>query len=206
MLLRCGKFEFTFPRPALVMGIVNVTPDSFSDGGQFLERDAAVAQALKLVEEGADIIDIGGESTRPGATPVLEAEELRRVLPVIDQLAGRLSIPISIDTMKPNVARAAISAGASIVNDVGANRDDEQMWQAVSTSGAGYVVMHMQGTPQTMQELFWASLLLAVTGGRPRLYCKHPSPASVPFRARRIPCKQGIQRARNGNRLRQVSE
>src|SRR3954466_5439818 len=117
MLLRCGKFEFTFPRPALVMGIVNVTPDSFSDGGQFFQKAAAVEHALRLMEQGAEIIDVGGESTRPGATPVGEKEELSRVVPVIEQLAGRVLVPISIDTMKPSVARAAISAGASIVND-----------------------------------------------------------------------------------------
>ncbi len=151
MLLRCRQFDFTFPRPALIMGIVNVTPDSFSDGGQFLETEAAVAQALKLVEEGAEIVDIGGESTRPGATPVPESEELRRVLPVIEELAGRISVPISIDTMKPGVARAAINAGASIVNDVAANRESDAMWRVVADTGAGYVVMHMQGTPQTMQ-------------------------------------------------------
>src|SRR3954468_21379958 len=103
MILRACQFEFTFPRPALVMGIVNVTPDSFSDGGQFLEAKRAVAHALQLVEEGADIIDIGGESTRPRASPVAEAEELRRVLPVIEQLAGRIKVPISIDTMKSAV-------------------------------------------------------------------------------------------------------
>jgi dihydropteroate synthase len=152
MLLRCGKFEFTFPRPALLMGIVNVTPDSFSDGGKFIQGDAAVALALKLVEEGADIIDVGGESTRPRATPVDEKEELRRVMPVITHLAERLSVPISIDTMKPSVAGAAISAGASLVNDVAANREDQEMWRVVAETGAGYVVMHMQGTPQTMQE------------------------------------------------------
>src|SRR5436189_5481165 len=109
MLLRARQFEFTFPRPALIMGIVNVTPDSFSDGGQFLDPDAAVAQALKLVEQGADILDIGGESTRPQAVPVDETEELRRVLPVIERLAGQgKKMPISIDTLKPGVARAAL--------------------------------------------------------------------------------------------------
>jgi dihydropteroate synthase len=151
MLLRAGSFEFVFPRPALVMGIVNVTPDSFSDGGQFLETGAAVAHAFRLTEQGADIIDIGGESTRPHAAPVSEAEELRRVIPVIERLSGQLAVPISIDTMKPGVARAAIQAGASIVNDVGANRQDEAMWRIVAEAGAGYVAMHMQGTPQTMQ-------------------------------------------------------
>ena len=126
MILRAGQFEFTFPRPALVMGIVNVTPDSFFDGGRFLDAPAAVAHALQLVEQGAEILDIGGESTRPGASPVSEAEELRRVMPVIEQLAGRVKVPISIDTVKPGVARAALAAGASMVNDVAANRDDDR--------------------------------------------------------------------------------
>jgi dihydropteroate synthase len=151
MLLRARQFEFVFPRPALIAGIVNVTPDSFSDGGQFFDAQAAVEHGLKLVAEGADILDIGGESTRPRATPVSEAEELRRVIPVIEQLAARVNVPISIDTMKPAVARAAIAAGASIVNDVAANREDDAMWRVVAESGAGYVLMHMQGTPQTMQ-------------------------------------------------------
>src|SRR2546428_8158404 len=101
MLLRTRNFEFRFPRPALVMGIVNVTPDSFSDGGQFLEPKAAVAHALELINQGAEIVDVGGESTRPQAEPVSEAEELRRVLPVIEELAARIKVPISIDTMKP---------------------------------------------------------------------------------------------------------
>jgi dihydropteroate synthase len=151
MLLRARQFEFVFPRPALIAGVVNVTPDSFSDGGKFLDASAAVEHSLKLVAEGADILDIGGESTRPRATPVPEAEELRRVIPVIEQLAARVKIPISIDTMKPAVARAAIAAGASMVNDVAANREDDTMWRIVAESGAGYVLMHMQGTPQTMQ-------------------------------------------------------
>src|SRR6266850_3093093 len=151
MILRAGQFEFTFPRPALIMGIINVTPDSFSDGGQFLDAKTAVAHALQLVEEGADIIDIGGESTRPQASPVAEAEELRRVMPVIERLAGRIKVPISIDTMKPAVARAALQAGASIVNDIAANRGDDEMGRLVAETGAGYVVMHMRGTPQTMQ-------------------------------------------------------
>jgi len=151
VILRARQFEFTFPRPALVMGIVNVTPDSFSDGGEFLEPETAVAHALELIEQGADIIDIGGESTRPRASPVTEAEELRRVMPVLKQLAGRVRVPISIDTTKPTVARAALEAGASIVNDVAANRSEDAMWQVVAAAGAGYVCLHMQGTPQTMQ-------------------------------------------------------
>ena len=151
MILRARQFEFGFPRPAMVMGIVNVTPDSFFDGGRFLDAAAAVAHALQLVEQGAEIIDVGGESTRPGALPVSEAEELRRVMPVIKQLAGQVKVPISIDTAKSNVARAALAAGASIVNDVAANREDSALWQAVAEARAGYVCMHMQGKPQTMQ-------------------------------------------------------
>jgi dihydropteroate synthase len=151
MVFRARQFEFVFPRPALVMGIVNVTPDSFSDGGKFLDADAAVAHALELVAQGAEILDLGGESTRPGAEPVDEAEELRRVIPVIEQLAARVKIPLSIDTVKPAVARAALQAGASIVNDVAAHREDDAMWRVVAESGAGYICMHAQGTPQTMQ-------------------------------------------------------
>ena len=152
MILRARQFEFAFPHPALVMGIVNVTPDSFSDGGQFLAPPAAVAHALQLVEQGAEILDVGGESTRPGASPVAEEEELRRVMPVIEQLAGRVSVPLSIDTVKPGVARAALAAGASIVNDVAANRSDDAMWRIVAEARAGYVCMHIKGTPQTMQD------------------------------------------------------
>src|SRR5262245_32181740 len=121
MLLRARQFEFHFPDPALVMGIVNVTPDSFSDGGQFLSPSAAVTHALQLIDEGADIIDIGKESTRPNATPVSLPKELRRILPVIEQLASRVLVPLSVDTMKPEVARAALKAGAAFINDVAAN-------------------------------------------------------------------------------------
>jgi dihydropteroate synthase len=134
------------------MGIVNVTPDSFSDGGRFLDSREAVAHALELVSQGAEIIDVGGESTRPGAEPVEEAEELRRVIPVIEGLRGRVNVPISIDTMKPGVARAALAAGASIVNDVAASRQDEAMWRAITEAGAGYVCMHSQGCPRDMQQ------------------------------------------------------
>jgi dihydropteroate synthase len=151
MIFRARQFEFRFPRPALIMGVVNVTPDSFSDGGEFFDADRAVAHALQLVEQGAELLDIGGESTRPGATPVSEAEELRRVLPVVELLARRTPVPLSIDTMKPAVARAALAAGASIVNDVAANRDDDAMGRVVAETGAGYIAMHMQGQPRTMQ-------------------------------------------------------
>jgi len=151
MLFRARQFEFVFPRPVLVMGIVNVTPDSFSDGGKFLNPAAAVAHALEQAAQGAEILDIGGESTRPGAQPVSAAEELRRVIPVIEALARQTRAALSIDTAKPAVARAALAAGASIVNDVAANRDDHLMARVVAESGAGYICMHAQGTPQTMQ-------------------------------------------------------
>jgi dihydropteroate synthase len=133
------------------MGVVNVTPDSFSDGGCHATPEAAIAHALRLEREGADILDIGGESSRPGATPVSEAEELARVLPVIAGLAGRTRAAVSIDTQKPAVAQAALAAGASIVNDVAAGRDSLEMAELVGAAGAGYVCMHMQGTPATMQ-------------------------------------------------------
>jgi dihydropteroate synthase len=152
MIFRARQFEFRFPRPALVMGIVNVTPDSFSDGGKFLDADAAVAHALKLVDEGAEILDIGGESTRPGAKAVSEKEELRRVIRVVEKLAAQIKIPLSVDTMKPAVARTALAAGASIVNDVAANRSDDAMWKIVAEFRAGYICMHAQGSPQTMQK------------------------------------------------------
>jgi dihydropteroate synthase len=152
MLFHARQFEFRFPRPALVMGIVNVTPDSFSDGGKFLATDAAVAHALKLAAQGAEILDIGGESTRPGAEPVAEAEELRRVIPVIEQLAAQTPAALSIDTLKPAVARAALAAGASIVNDVGAASNDAMMWRIVAEFRAGYICMHAQGPPATMQK------------------------------------------------------
>jgi len=151
MIFQARQFEFRFPRPALVMGIVNVTPDSFSDGGKFHAEDEAVSQGLSLVRQGAELLDIGGESTRPGALPVSEAKELQRVTSVIERLAAQVRVPLSIDTMKPAVARAALAAGASIVNDVAANRDDDAMWRVMAETGAGYVAMHMQGLPQTMQ-------------------------------------------------------
>jgi dihydropteroate synthase len=146
------QFVFTFPRPVLVMGIVNVTPDSFYDGGRYFGTEAAVRHALDLAAEGADILDIGGESTRPGAAPVSQEEELRRVLPVLEALAPQVTIPLSIDTVKPAVAAAAVRAGASIINDIGAHRTEPEMWEVAASTGAGYVAMHMQGTPATMQE------------------------------------------------------
>ena len=130
----------------LVMGILNVTPDSFSDGGRFLTPGAAVVRGEQMAAEGADVVDVGGESTRPGALPVDEAEELRRVLPVVEQLAGK--VRVSIDTMKPAVARAAVAAGATLVNDVRG-----ELWSLAAELGAGWVSMHSRGTPRTMQSL-----------------------------------------------------
>ncbi|MEQ2005484.1 MAG: dihydropteroate synthase [Limisphaerales bacterium] len=152
MLWRAGRHEFRFPRLTLVMGVLNVTPDSFSDGGKFFSVEAALERAGHMIREGADLLDVGGESTRPGATPVSAAEEIRRVVPVIKELALRLQVPISVDTQKPEVARAALLAGASIVNDIAANRSDDTMARVVTEFRAGYVAMHMQGTPQTMQQ------------------------------------------------------
>lgn len=139
-------------RRPLLMGIVNVTPDSFSDGGQFLDHAAAIAQAVRLLDEGADIIDVGGESTRPYATPVTADDELRRVLPVMEALISvRPAAIISIDTSKAKVARAAIAAGAQIVNDI-TGCSDAAMIALVRETGVGLCAMHMQGTPQTMQD------------------------------------------------------
>jgi dihydropteroate synthase len=140
------------PRRPLLMGILNVTPDSFSDGGQFIETSAAVERGLRLAAEGADILDVGGESTRPYSEPVDARTELARVMPVIDALRSRLSIPISIDTSKAVVAREALSAGAEIINDVTGLEGDPQMLDVARQSKAGLCVMHMQGSPRTMQD------------------------------------------------------
>ncbi len=148
MFLHCGKFKIDLSTPK-VMGIVNVTPDSFSDGGRNLEVEAAIAHARLLIDEGADILDIGGESTRPGAAPVSDQEELDRVMPVIEGLRD-ISIPISIDSYKPEVMRAAIAAGASMVNDVNALQSDGALNELAKTNAA-VCLMHKQGAPQTMQ-------------------------------------------------------
>ncbi|MGZ4188331.1 MAG: dihydropteroate synthase [Actinomycetota bacterium] len=137
---------------AHVMGILNVTPDSFSDGGRYFDVEAALKQGIALADDGADLIDVGGESTRPGADPVETAEEIRRVVPVIEALADAVSVPISIDTMKAEVARAALDAGAAVVNDVSAGRFDPSLLRLVADRGAPVVLMHMLGEPRTMQQ------------------------------------------------------
>ena len=136
----------------LLMGIVNVTDDSFYDGGRYTQSERAVAHALDLVEQGADILDIGGESTRPGAASISEQDELTRVLPVVEELARRVPVPISIDTTKSRVAQRALDSGASIINDVSALRHDPSMASVVAQAEAAVVLMHMQGTPSTMQQ------------------------------------------------------
>ncbi len=148
MIFNCGRFQLDLSKPR-VMGIVNVTPDSFSDGGKFNTTEKAIEHALQLVEEGAEILDIGGESTRPGATPVPLDEELKRVIPVIEGLRD-VGVPLSIDTYKPEVMQAAITAGADIVNDVCALREPQAL-EIVAASQVGVCLMHMQGRPQTMQ-------------------------------------------------------
>jgi dihydropteroate synthase len=135
----------------LVMGVLNVTPDSFSDGGRFLEREAAVARGLEMAAAGADLLDVGGESTRPGSDPVTENEELDRVVPVLQRLVAEVDVPLSIDTRKPGVAAAAIEAGALVVNDISGGRSAD-MFDVVRRTGAGIVLMHMRGEPKDMQE------------------------------------------------------
>ena len=151
MVFVARQFRFEFPRVPVVMGILNVTPDSFSDGGQFLDVERAVARAEEMVSEGAELIDVGGESTRPGAVPLGESEELRRVLPVVRRLCSRVAVAVSVDTRKAAVARAVLDVGASMINDIEATRLNPEMWRVVAESGAGYCAMHMQGTPETMQ-------------------------------------------------------
>jgi dihydropteroate synthase len=143
--------EIELGKRTLVMGVLNVTPDSFSDGGLYFDKQLAIDRALQMVEEGADIIDIGGESTRPFSDPVPLEEELRRVIPVIEAIAPKVAVPISIDTYKAKVASEALQAGASIVNDISGLRFDPDLARVVSENGAGLILMHIKGTPKTMQ-------------------------------------------------------
>lgn len=153
LLFRAKDREFELGVRTLIMGVVNVTPDSFSDGGRFLEADAAVEHGLVLVRQGADALDIGGESSRPGARVVPAQEELDRVLPVIEGIRKASDVALSVDTCKSEVAEAAVHAGAEIINDISSLRFDARMAEVVSLSQAGVVLMHMRGNPQTMQQL-----------------------------------------------------
>src|SRR5437764_10561465 len=149
---KIGDEVVDLSKRGMIMGVLNITPDSFSDGGEFFEPDAAIARGVQIASEGADIIDVGGESTRPGTEPVSVKEELRRVIPVIEKLRAKIDIPISIDTSKSEVANAALDAGASIINDVTAGRGDEKMLPLAAKRKAAVVLMHMQGEPRTMQK------------------------------------------------------
>jgi len=149
--LRLNSRTLVLGERTLIMGVLNVTPDSFSDGGSFLDSQAAIARALELEREGADILDIGGESTRPAAAPVSAREELSRILPLFEALRGKLRIPISVDTQKSEVAEAALAAGAQIVNDISALRTDPHLAEVVRHAHAPVILMHMRGTPRTMQ-------------------------------------------------------
>jgi dihydropteroate synthase len=151
VVMDCRGKPLVFGAQTLIMGILNVTPDSFSDGGCYLDAQNAIAHAKSMVAEGADIIDIGGESSRPGALPVSVDEELARVLPVIEGIADKVDVPISIDTYKSAVARQALEAGANIVNDITALRGDPEIADIVAEMESGVVLMHMKGTPRTMQ-------------------------------------------------------
>jgi len=149
--LKTSRREIVLGKRTLIMGILNVTPDSFSDGNRFGSSQAAVEEGIRMAEEGADILDIGGESTRPGSDPVPEDEELRRVIPVIRGLAARVDLPLSVDTMKAAVARDALTEGAEIVNDVSSMGFDDRMAKVVADTGAAVILMHMRGMPKTMQ-------------------------------------------------------
>lgn len=150
--LECGKFKLNLAERTAVMGILNVTPDSFSDAGKFFDRGKAIAHGVKMVRDGADIIDVGGESTRPGADPVSLEEELDRVIPVVSELARKVKVPISIDTYKAAVAERALAAGASMLNDISALRGDKKMAHLAAESQVPVILMHMQGTPRNMQQ------------------------------------------------------
>ncbi|MCP3872314.1 MAG: dihydropteroate synthase [Desulfobacteraceae bacterium] len=162
--LEFGKYPLELGPKTCIMGILNATPDSFSDGGKFNTFETAVNQGIKLVEDGAHILDIGGESSRPFATPVSEQEELDRVIPVIENLSKRIDIPISIDTIKSNVAKEALNAGAAIINDISAFEKDPAMADLAAQRNVPVVLMHMKGTPETMQvDPNYDDLMLEIT-------------------------------------------
>ena len=186
---KTAHHDLSLDRP-LIMGILNVTPDSFSDGGRFLDPNKAAERALEMEAEGADIIDIGGESTRPGAPQVPVSEELRRISPVIEQLAGRLTCPISVDTWKSDVAQGALAAGAGIINDISGFGFDPTMAQVAAESGAGVVLMHTRGTPDRMQSnTVYEDLLGDIIAG---LRCSLDSAVSAGVDRERIVIDPGI--------------
>ena len=151
-VMQWGRWSMDFSERPLIMGVINVTPDSFSDGGDFLSSERAIEQGIRLAEEGADILDLGGESTRPGAEEVGATEELARVIPVIEALTARTSVPISIDTYKAEVAEASVGAGAAIINDISAGLLDPEILRVAARLDVPLVLMHMKGQPRTMQE------------------------------------------------------
>lgn len=151
-IVRCKKGDLNLSKRTHIMGVINVTPDSFSDGGFFFDPNRAIAHALKLVDEGADIIDIGGETTRPGSKPITAETEISRVIPVIERLAPKIDVPISIDTYKSLVAERAIEAGAEIINDISALNFDPKMPEIASRHDIPVVLMHIKGTPENMQQ------------------------------------------------------
>ena len=175
-ILKTSRRKLTLGNKTLIMGILNVTPDSFSDGGLFYSQQKAVEHGLQMAAEGADIIDIGGESTRPGAMSVTASVELKRVLPVIESLVQQAKVPISIDTKKAQVAREAIAVGAEIVNDISALNGDKKMATAIKETGAAVVLMHMRGTPQNMQK---GNLVYADIMGEIIAYLKKSSQTAV---------------------------
>jgi dihydropteroate synthase len=151
-IIKCGNYSLEFGKRTLVMGVINVTPDSFSDGGKFFESNVAISHAKRLVSQGVDIIDIGGESTRPGSESVTKDEEMKRVIPVIEGIFNEVKVPISIDTGKSEVAMAALDAGACIINDISAMRSDPKIANVAAESQTPLILMHMQGTPKDMQK------------------------------------------------------
>ncbi len=151
MAISCRGFTIDFTQKTYIMGVLNVTPDSFSDGGIYFNKDAAIEHSLKLIEDGADIIDIGGESSRPGSLPIPLEEEIRRTIPVITEIAKRINTPISIDTYKSEVARRALDAGASIINDISGLRFDPEMAAVIAQNNVHVILMHIKGTPNNMQ-------------------------------------------------------
>jgi dihydropteroate synthase len=151
-LFSIGDRQYSTNDTPLVMGILNVTPDSFSDGGKYFDPESALQQAFRMAEEGADLIDVGGESTRPGAGVITPEEEIRRVIPIIDQIKKRINIPVSVDTSKAEVARRALDAGAEVINDISAARSDSQMFFLAASRQTTIILMHMQGDPRNMQD------------------------------------------------------